>query len=174
VPNSRNKPTKIMKTSSKAKFLFSLLSLSGVVIAASTTTAQAQRVCIVTDSNQVICGRPATDRDLNNRPDNSRQNFYNEINEIYQDILGRNVDNRNLEIWTRALRNGRPSSDIRREVAGSPEAQAQLNRLYQEILGRGIDSAGIQTWTRKLADGDSLRDVRRNLERSDEARNRRK
>jgi len=163
-----------MKTTLKTQFLFSLLTLSGIVIAASTTAAQAQRVCIVTESNQVVCGRPASDRDLNNNQDRSRQNFYNEINGIYQDILGRNVDNRSLEIWTRALRNGRPPRDIRQEVARTPEAQSQLNRLYQEILGRDIDAAGIQTWTRKLADGDSLRDVRRNLERSDEARNRRK
>ncbi len=163
-----------MKTTSKAKFIFSVLSLSGVVLAASTTSAQAQRTCIVTESNQVVCGRPATDRDFNNNQNNSPQNFYNQINEVYQDILGRNVDNRNLEIWTRALRNGRPIRDIRQEVARTPEAQTQINRLYQEILGRDVDNAGIQTWTRKLADGDSLRDVRRNLERSDEARNRRK
>lgn len=157
-------------------FFFSILTLSAIAIDASTTAAQAQRVCVVTDSNQLVCGRPATDRDRNNlnNQDRSRQNFYSEINDIYNDILGRNVDNRNLEIWTRALRNGRPTKDIRQEVARSPEAQAQLNRLYQEVLGRSIDAAGIQTWTRKLTDGDSLSDVRRNLERSDEARNRRK
>ncbi|MGB5963212.1 MAG: DUF4214 domain-containing protein [Coleofasciculaceae cyanobacterium] len=165
-----------MKTTSKAKFIFSVLSLSGVVIAASTTAAQAQRVCIVTESNQFVCGRPATDRDSDNfnRNNRSQKNFYNEINDIYVDILSRNVDNRNLEIWTRALRNGRPLKDIRREVANSPQAKAQLNQLYQEVLGRNIDAAGIQTWTRKLADGDSIRDIRRSLERSDEARNRRK
>ena len=163
-----------MKTNSKAKFLFSVLSLSGIVLAASTTSAQAQRTCIVTENNQVVCGRPATDRDFNNNQNNSSKNFYNDINGIYQDILGRNVDNRNLAIWTRALTNGRPTQDIRLELARSPEAQAQINRLYQEVLGRDVDNAGIQTWTRKLADGDSLRDVRRNLERSDEARNRRK
>lgn len=156
--------------------LFSVITLSGIVIAGSTTTAQAQRVCIVNDSNQVVCGRPASDRDLNNfnNSNNSQQNFYAQINDVYQDILGRNVDNRNLEIWTRALRNGRPLKDVRREVANSSEAQTQINRLYQEVLGRGVDAAGIQTWTRKLADGNSLRDVRRDLERSDEARNRRK
>ncbi|MEO8891259.1 MAG: DUF4214 domain-containing protein [Coleofasciculaceae cyanobacterium] len=165
-----------MKTTSKAKFLFSILSLSGVGILASTTAAQAQRVCIVTENNQFVCGRPATDRDSDNfnRNNRSQQNFYNDINDIYVDILSRNVDNRNLEIWTRALRNGRPLKDIRREVANSPQARAQINQLYQEVLGRSIDDAGIQTWTRKLADGDSIRDVRRSLERSDEARNRRK
>lgn len=166
-----------MKTTVNAKFLlFSVLTFSGIAIAASTTAAQAQRVCIVTESNQVVCGRPASDRDRDNfnTQDRSRQNFYDEINKIYQDILGRNVDNRSLEIWTRALRNGRPSKNIREELARSPEAQTQVNRLYQEILGRDVDSIGMQTWIRKLADGDSLRDVRRNLERSDEARNRRK
>lgn len=165
-----------MKTTLKTQFLFSLLTLSSIAIAASTTSAQAQRVCIVTENNQFVCGRPATDRDRDNFNinDRSQQNFYNEINDIYVDIFSRNVDNRNLQIWTRALRNGRPLKDIRREVANSSEARDQLNQLYQEVLGRPIDSAGIQTWTRKLADGDSMRDVRRNLERSDEARNRRK
>jgi hypothetical protein len=162
-----------MKTTS-TKFLFSVLSLSGIGILASTTAAQAQRVCIVTENNQFVCGRPATDRDSDNfnRNNRSQQNFYNDINDIYVDILSRNVDNRNLEIWTRALRNGRPLKDIRREVANSSQARAQLNQLYQEVLGRSIDDAGIQTWTRKLADGDSIRDVRRSLERSDEARRR--
>lgn len=175
--NISNKPEQSMKTTVNAKFLlFSVLSFSGIAIAASTTAAQAQRVCIVTDSNQYVCGRPASDRDRDNfnNQDRSRQNFYNEINDVYQDILGRNVDNRNLEIWTRALRNGRPLKDIRRDVANSSETQTQINRLYQEVLGRDADPSGMQTWIRKLTDGDSLRDVRRNLERSDEARNRRK
>jgi hypothetical protein len=165
-----------MKTNLNTHFFLSVLVFSGVGIAPSIATAQAQRTCIVTDNNQVVCGRPASDRDLNNfnRLNSSRQNFYSEINDIYVEILSQNVDNRNLEIWTRALRNGRPLKDIRREVANSPEAQTKLNQLYQEVLGRPIDPAGVQTWTRKLVDGDSLRDVRRNLERSDEARNRRK
>ncbi len=168
-----------MKTNSKAKFLFSVLSLSGVVLAASSTSAQAQRTCIVTENNQVICGRPASDRELNNfnnsnNSNNSQQNFYAQINDIYQNILGRNVDNRGLDIWTKALRNGRPLDDVRRDLARTPEARNKINQLYQEILGRDADASGLQTWMSKLADGGNLRDVRRDLERSDEARNRRR
>lgn len=168
-----------MKTNLNTHFFLSVLVFSGVGIAASITTAQAQRACIVTDSNQVVCGRPASDRELNNfnnsnNSNNSQQNFYAQINDIYQNILGRNVDNRGLDIWTRALRNGRPLDDVRRDLARTPEARNKINQLYQEILGRDADASGLQTWMSKLADGGNLRDVRRDLERSDEARNRRR
>lgn len=165
-----------MKTISNVKpLLLSILTLSGVISIASLATAQSQRVCIVNDSNQVVCGRPANEREYNNaNPDQSRQNTYNDINNVYQEILGRTVDNRALAIWTRAITNGRPIKDIRQEVARSSEAQGKINQIYQEVLGRDVDPAGLQTWTNKLIGGDSLKDVRRALERSDEARNRNK
>jgi len=171
-----NKVKQSMKTFFKAQPLLSILTLSGVMSLATVSVAQAQRVCIVNDNNQVVCGRPATDRDYNdfNRNDRSQQNFYNDINKVYQDILGRNVDNRGLEIWTRSLRNGRPLDDVRENLARTPEARNKINQLYREILGRDADAAGLQTWTSKLADGGNLRNVRRDLERSDEARNRRR
>jgi hypothetical protein len=165
-----------MKTTLNAKpLLLSILTFSCVMSLASIATAQSQRVCIVNDSNQVVCGRPASDRDYNNaNPDRSRQNTYNDINNIYQEVLGRTVDNRALATWTRAINNGRPLKDIRQEVARSSEAQGKINQIYQEVLGRNADPAGMQTWTNNLINGDSLKDVRRALERSDEARNRNK
>jgi hypothetical protein len=159
-------------TTLKTTAIFSVLTLSSAISWASVAAAQ-QRICIVTDSNQYVCGRPATDRDNNNNNSRrSNQDIYNDINEIYKDVLGRTVDNRNLEIWSRAIRNGRPIKDIRQEVTRSPEAQNKINQLYREVLGRGADAAGLRTWTNRLIDGDNLTDVRRSLERSDEARNR--
>jgi hypothetical protein len=162
--------SEVVMTTLKTTAIFSVLTLSSVISWVSVAAAQ-QRICIVTDSNQYVCGRPATDRD-NNNSRRSNQDIYNDINEIYKDVLGRTVDNRNLEIWSRAVRNGRPTRDIRQEVARSPEAQNKINQLYREVLGRDADAAGLRTWTDKLIGGSNLADVRRSLERSDEARNR--
>ncbi len=161
-----------MKTTLKTTAILAVLSFSSVISWASVAAAQ-QRICIVTDSNQYVCGRPATDRDYNNNNSRrSNQDIYNDINEIYKDVLGRTVDNRSLDIWSRAVRNGRPINDIRQEVVRSREAQNKINQLYREVLGRDADAAGLRTWTDKLRDGGNLADVRRSLERSDEARNR--
>ena len=157
-------------TTLKTTGIFSLITLCSTILWASVAAAQ-QRICIVTDSNQYVCGRPATDRD-NNNSGRSNQDIYNDINQIYKDVLGRTVDNRSLETWSRAIRNGRPIKDIRQEVARSREAQNKVNQIYREVLGRDADAAGLRTWTNRLIDGDDLADVRRGLERSDEARNR--
>ena len=67
------------------------------------TPVLAQRICIVDNSDNVVCGRPATDRDLdrynNSSSGSQRENLYDEINEIYRDMLGQDVGRREFLTW---------------------------------------------------------------------------
>ncbi|HEY9635199.1 MAG TPA: DUF4214 domain-containing protein [Coleofasciculaceae cyanobacterium] len=162
-----------MKLAVTASAFFSVLSVSSILSLA-IAPAQAQRTCVVTDSNQVVCGRPYNDSRPDSRPERPSRDAFREINDIYRDVLGRNADREGLRIWTRALEDGKSLSDVRREVARTSEAQNKINQLYQEVLGRDVDRSGLQTWTSALEDGKSLNDVRRALENSEEARLRRR
>jgi len=155
------------------------------------------------DSNRVFCGRAATNREVSNagygrlgnrgygnsrhggrdrRGDNryetasSRRDWsdaYDELDDIYKDVLGRNIDRDGLRTYVRRLEQGWSLSQIRRDVVNSDEAEDALNQVYRRILGRDIDADGFRTYRRKIARGESLRDVARDLQKSDEARRRR-
>lgn len=102
--------------------------------------------------------------------DRDRNEAYDNINQLYRDVLGRNADWGELRDGSRDLERGRSLGYIRQEIAQSREARERINQLYREVLGRNADSSGLNTYTDRLADGWSLRDVRRDLSRSDEAR----
>lgn len=102
-----------------------------------------------------------------------RSQYYDDINRLYRQVLGRNADDEGLRTWSRQLQRGRSLSDIRRELAYSREAQIQINNIYRRVLGRNVDRNGLRTWQAELARGRSLRDVQRSIERSPEARGRR-
>lgn len=154
-----------------------ILTAAAVLIAPGfAAPALAQRICIVDDSNRITCGRPASDRDLqqynNSRSGSQRDDVYKDINDAYRDILGRDVTRNEFLRWTRAVDRGQPIKDVRRELAQTSEVQAKINQIYREVLGRDVDSRGLQDWTRQIINGSSLRDVRRAIERSDEAKRR--
>lgn len=164
--------------------------------------AQSQQICIVEqNSNKVVCGRVATNREVSNagygrngsRHGNSRNSgifrsgdrrhettsnrrdwsdVYDELDDIYKDVLGRNIGRDGLRTYTRRLEQGWSLARIRQDVAESNEAETALDQVYRRILGRGVDPAGFRTYSRKLARGASLRDVARDLQKSDEARGR--
>lgn len=115
--------------------------------------------------------RDRYDRDWDDR--GRRSQYYDEINRLYRQVLGRNADDRGLRNWSRELQRGRSLSDIRRELAYSREAADQINNIYRQVLGRNVDRNGLRTWQSELARGRSLRDVQRSIERSPEARGRR-
>lgn len=115
--------------------------------------------------------RDRYDRDWDDR--GRRSQYYDEINRLYRQVLGRNADDRGLRNWSRELQRGRSLSDIRRELAYSREAADQINNIYRQVLGRNVDRNGLRTWQSELARGKSLRDVQRSIERSPEARDRR-
>lgn len=160
------------------------------------TLAQAQRICVVDQqTNRVSCGRAATQVEVD-RSDYGRGNhtgrvddrwgnpryepqrgtsnrswssIYDDLDKVFVDVLGRNINNGELRAYTRRLEQGRSLADVRGDVARSKEAEQALDRVYQAVLGRGIDPSGLQTYRRKLAQGDSLRSVERELRRSAEA-----
>lgn len=172
--------------------------------------AQSQQLCIVEqNSNKVVCGRVATNREISNagyrngnrghsnsrHGSSSRNNgsifnngnngryetasnrrdwsdIYDELDDIYKDVLGRNISRAGLRTYTRRLEQGWSLADVRKDVAKSDEAATALDKVYRKILGRGVDPAGFRTYSRKLARGSSLRDVARDLQKSDEARGR--
>jgi hypothetical protein len=100
-------------------------------------------------------------------------NLYDDVDRLYQDILGRPVDRDGLRTYADRIQRGGSLGELRRELARSPEGEQALNRLYQEVLGRTIDGGGYKTYRRRLEQDWSLRDVRRDISNSDEARNRR-
>ena len=51
-----------------------------------------------------------------------------QINQVFQNTLGREVDPEGLEFFSRALRAGTPIEEIRRAVENSQEAQQQIQQ----------------------------------------------
>ncbi len=107
----------------------------------------------------------------NNRPNN---NYYQDINRVYYQILGRNADQNGLDNYSRNMSNGWSIAQVRRDLAYSGEVAGVINRVYQQVLGRNVDPGGLETQKSFLANGGSLDQLRRNLANSDEARNRRR
>lgn len=158
--------------------------------------AQDQRICVVDQqTNRVACGRVATRSEVSrsdygrgNRNDDRFGNrryetrdtaarrdwsdIYDELDDIYKEVLGRNIDNNGIRTYVDRLERGWSLAQVRQDVAESREAEQALDQLYRRVLGRGIDGRGLETYQRKIARGDSLGDVERELRRSDEARRR--
>lgn len=111
----------------------------------------------------------------NDWSNNDRTDYYDDLNRIYRDILGRDIDRRGYRVYSEQLARGRMTlSQVRRDVASSEEARQAINQVYREVLGRDADPQGLRTYQRRLVDGWTLRQVRRELENSDEARKRRR
>src|ERR671933_2321438 len=123
----------------KLGFLTATALLITTAFAAFAAPAKAQQVCIVDNNNNVICGRPATDRDLNrynnsqyDTPRQERRDNVKNINDIYLDVLGRDGTRNEVRTWSRDLERGRSLDDVRRELAQSPEARQKINQIYRE------------------------------------------
>jgi hypothetical protein len=95
---------------------------------------------------------------------------YNDINKIYQDVLGREADPQGLTTWLSELNRNTRLKDIRSRIAKSRETKGVINRIYQEVLGRSVDPSGLKTYTSHFARGWSQNEVREHIQRSDEAR----
>jgi len=88
-----------------------------------------------------------------------------QINEIYIEVLGREVDDPGIVTWTKELDRYRTICDIRRDIAYSREAEAAINQMYQEVLGRNVDKKALETWKNALAKGTTLYRIRLYLEK---------
>lgn len=118
--------------------------------------------------------------DYNNDYNNNNNNRYNRsnsaaaIDNLYNEVLGRDADRRGVVTYRQALERGATLEQVRNDLANSSEADQVINRIYRQILGRNADSAGLNTYKRYLASGGSIDQVRRDLANSVEARNRRR
>lgn len=104
---------------------------------------------------------------------NSRSRISRDIEQLYQDVLGRNPDRRGLDTYVDRVADG--SWDllrVRRDLAESREAADAIDRVYREVLGRSADSSGLRTYQQRLREGWSLSRVRQSLADSNEARRR--
>jgi hypothetical protein len=106
------------------------------------------------------------------------------IRRAYQDILGREPDDRGLNNYRRLiLEDGWDEHDVRQSLIRSPErrqkrlavseaaAQEMVRRAYRSVLGREPDARGLNHYTsRILYDNYTEEDVARILRDSDEYR----
>lgn len=108
---------------------------------------------------------------LRGNPEGERQRYLGklsdieQINEIYIEVLGREVDYTGIVTWTKELDRYRTICEIRRDIAYSREAEAAINQMYQEVLGRNVDKKGLEIWKNVLAKGTSLYRIRLYLEK---------
>jgi Pentapeptide repeats (8 copies)/Domain of unknown function (DUF4214) len=101
--------------------------------------------------------------DPSNNIDQRYQTYEAEIRRIYGELTNQSISRQELRRYMWDLANGRSISDLRQDIAQSPEARAALNGLYQQLLGREIDAGGSQTWTGYMVRGRNLADVRREI-----------
>lgn len=86
------------------------------------------------------------------------------IQEIYQNKLGRAGDQAGIDYWQGQQAGGMSLDDIRSSIAGSGEARGAIESLYQPALGRDADQAGVNYFMGDLQGGQSLSDVNRSIQ----------
>jgi TorA maturation chaperone TorD len=108
------------------------------------------------------------------------------IRRAYQDLLGREPDERGLTRYrTEMLRNSWTERDVREAIRKSPEYREKnmmtrdkaveiVTRAYRSVLGRDPDPAGLESYVQGvLRNKWTEADVARELRKSDEYRNKR-
>lgn len=144
-----------------------LLAITAVILATSVTIPlQAEAQC-QENSKESTCFDASKDR-----RDRRRRNYQAAINQIYREVLGRNVDSQGLRTYGERLEDGDSFDEIREDVADSREARDVVSRLYEELLGRDASRNTVREYTRRLAGGWTLSDVRDDILESDEFRGR--
>jgi len=122
-----------------------------------------------------------------------------QIQDLYQELVGREAQAADMEIWTRRQNQGLGVDDIRSQMMTSPEAIAyaqqvesdpnyrgprqqfeegiedsnrnQIARMYREYLNRDPDSSEINHWADEIGYGSSMADVQNAIKASQEATN---
>ena len=72
-----------------------------------------------------------------------------EIQQIYQDVLGRGAQSSGLNYW---LGTGDSVEKIRDNIAQSTEAQGKVTDLYSTLLNRDVSSGGTNEFATNVAD----------------------
>ena len=163
----------------------------GLLVSSIPVVAQT-RACVIDERNGFLsCGRlvdesgrpivdysaPATVSPAfggNRRDDRmSREQAQDRVNRLFREVLGRSADYASLRNFADQVADGRDLSDLRIELATSPEAREAIKRIYREVLGREADTSGLESQISELRGGQSLNQIRDAISRSPEARNRR-
>lgn len=85
--------------------------------------------------------------------------YYDDIDQIYQEVLGRNIDNSGLRRYGKRLESGDSLREIRTQIADSQEARDAIASIYEDITGRNASRSMVKTYSRKLASGWTLDEV---------------
>ena len=101
--------------------------------------------------------RSRGDRDWSRR--DRRDDFYDAIDRIYQEVLGRSADNKDVRKYSKRLEDGDSLPDIRSQIANSSEARERVANIFEDITGRNASRNTIKDYTRKLASGWTLSEV---------------
>ncbi|MGK7901301.1 MAG: S-layer homology domain-containing protein [Hormoscilla sp.] len=119
------------------------------------------------DSEEEIASYVDDLESKNRTLENIRQDILNnhkgevkgKINEIYLEVLGREVDHgkpeNGLESYTNFLANGNSLAQVREDVANSPESKDNINRIYQEKADRDASPEEIESFVSSLAANDA-------------------
>ncbi|MDC0832509.1 hypothetical protein CKA32_003791 [Geitlerinema sp. FC II] len=100
---------------------------------------------------------------IRNRTPDQPSDYYDDIDRIYREVLGRAAEAADLQRWGDAIVSGTAVAQVRRAVADSEETQQRLNDIYRDLLGRNIDDRSLEIWRDKLTEGATLRDVYREI-----------
>jgi hypothetical protein len=89
------------------------------------------------------------------------------IGAAYNDILGRDADQGGEDYFTKAIAAGGNISQVRDDLANSPEAKIQ--QMYNDLLGRSADQGGLDYFVNAANSGGTMADIRRDIAASQEA-----
>jgi uncharacterized protein DUF4214 len=92
-----------------------------------------------------------------------------DLNSIYQQVLGRDADAGGLATYQDALASGWTLESVRSDIAHSAEAQSDLGRLFQGILSREPSAAELKGAADRLEQGASLQTLENDLSNSGSA-----
>ena len=93
------------------------------------------------------------------------------VQQVYQDVLGRQGDSSGVDYWTEKLGNGATRSEVLTAFSDIPEnknnSAAAIGdrdrgvayRLYQAAFNRVPDPQGLAFWTSRLGDGSTSLEV---------------
>jgi hypothetical protein len=98
------------------------------------------------------------------------------VTSLYEQVLGRPVDEAGLDAWVNQLFNGTSRGEVAAGIVGSAEAATKtdadfIDNLYQTALGRdaNLDTTGKAAWLEVLANGGTHADVALGIVGSSEA-----
>ncbi len=112
-----------------------------------------------------------------------QQTAENTLHQVYQQILGHDVDQASLQEHTnRLVQNQETVRDVVRDLAHSPEFKQrfidthpsppdQITLVYKQFLGRDPDSDGLEHYKQEMASGKPIDDVINDLIGSQEYTN---